>query len=269
MKLSQMLETTDASESYKKVARHKLDSMLSLCETTRCRRQYLLNYFEEELDKNCGNCDSCLEPGEVWDATVDAQKILSVIYKTGQTFGAGHLIDVIRGSQNQKVLSKGHHKLSVYGIGKDQTSTHWNTILRQLLNLGYVKIQNWDYRNLVLTQKSIEILKAQNTLTLRKTKLKKTKAKTGLRLKEQEHGRNDLFQELRELRKEIAEENKIPPYLVFGDRSLHDMCTLIPRSRDEFLLVNGVGQSKCEKYADLFLTKIKRYQESSSLVTEM
>lgn len=261
IKLSQMLETTDASETYKKMARVKLDAMLSLCETIQCRRQYLLGYFGENLTKPCGFCDACLNPAETMDATVDAQKVLSTIFRTGQVFGTGYIIDVLRESKNAKVIERGHNNLSVYGIGKDMSKNHWNIVIRQLLNLKYIRIKNWEYRNLALTDKAGPVLKGNESFLMRKldekfsadpkqrSKLTKAIAAT--------HGRDDLFEELRKLRKELASEHNVPPYLIFGDKSLHDMCHLLPRNHDDFLMVNGVGQSKCEKYGDVFINIIR------------
>ena len=261
IKLSQMLETTDASESYKKVARAKLDSMLSLCESIKCRRLHLLNYFGEETTQACGNCDACLEPVETQDATVDAQKLLSSIYKTDQIFGAGHVIDVLRGSKSSKVLDRGHDKLSVYGIGKEKSKHHWNILLRQLLNQNYIEIRNWEYRSLGLTQKSRPLLRGEEKFHMRKiNELRSSSLKS--RSKDEissTHGNLELFEELRQIRKTLAQENNVPPYVIFGDKSLHDMCLLLPRHKEEFLLVNGVGQSKCEKYGDIFLEVINKH----------
>jgi len=203
VKLSQMLETTDADESYKKVARHKLDSMLALCEAATCRRKYLLQYFGEVISEGCAYCDTCMEPPVVWNATIDAQKIMSTIYRTKQMYGAGHIIDVIRGSKSVKVSDRKHDELSVFGIGKDQPKEHWNTILRQLLNLNYVSIKSWEYRSLCLTSKSLEILTGGQHLNLRKQEavlFKKTK-KESSRSKEAQHDRQDLFGALKGLRK--------------------------------------------------------------------
>lgn len=263
VKLSQMLETTEADESYKKVARFKLDCMLALCEAGSCRRQYLLHYFGEDSEPICGNCDTCIAPPQLWDATIDAQKILSTIFRTNQTFGAGHIIEVLRGSKNAKVTDKNHHQLSVYGIGKDQPRDHWNSLLRQLLNLNYIAIKNWEYRSLGLTPKSQEILSGATKLQLRKQEFKEgkvakkekksTKSSFGL------HGRGDLFDSLKELRNKIAKEKKIPSYIVFNDKSLHDMCALMPRNDSEFLMVHGVGQSKLENYGKAFLEVVKQH----------
>lgn len=260
IKLSHMLESSDASESYKNVARTKLNAMLSLCETSSCRRKYLLHYFEEKYDVNCNNCDSCLTPSESWDATIDAQKVLSAIYHTGQNFGAGHIIDVLRGSQNSKVLQRGHDQLSVYGIGKDQSNQHWNFIIRHLLHAKFLIIKNWEYRNFGLTPKSLSLLKGEEKLLLKQTKKRKFKnSKAKSSQADLSHERVDLFEKLRKIRKDLAEENNVPPYIIFADKSLHDMCHILPRNKDEFLMVNGVGQSKCDRYANYFLNAINEH----------
>ncbi len=265
VKLSQMLETTDADESYKKVARFKLDCMLALCEAGSCRRQYLLQYFGEESSNTCGNCDTCMVPPQLWDATIDAQKILSTIFRTNQTFGAGHIIEVLRGSKNAKVTDRNHHALSVYGIGKDQPKEHWNSLLRQLLNLNYIAIKNWEYRSLGLTNKSQEILTGGVKLSLRKQtfaldKIDKKEKKIGKSQSiESAHGRTDLFDSLKELRNKIAKEKGMPSYIVFNDKTLHDMCSIMPRNDSEFLLVHGVGQSKLENYGKEFLEVVRQF----------
>ncbi len=262
VKLSQMLEMTDADESYKKIARHKLDSMLALCEAANCRREFLLQYFGETGKSSCAYCDTCQDPPVLWDATIDAQKIMSTIYRTNQAFGAGHIIDVIRGSKSAKVTEKNHHELSVFGIGKDQPKEHWNTILRQLLNLNYVTIKSWEYRSLSLTSKSLQILTGGQKLELRKQEFvltKKTK-KEATRSKDASHGRDDLFDALKALRNRLAKEKNLPSYIVFNDKSLHDMCQILPRNEEEFLLVHGVGQSKLENYGEDFLSIIKDFR---------
>jgi ATP-dependent DNA helicase RecQ len=266
VKLSQMLETTDADESYKKVARFKLDCMLALCEAGSCRRRYLLQYFGEASESHCGNCDTCIVPPQLWDATIDAQKILSTIFRTNQTFGAGHIIEVIRGSKSAKITERKHDALSVYGIGKDQPKEHWNSILRQLLNLNYIAIKNWEYRSLGLTGKSQEILTGAIKLELRKQKFvaskenkESRKDKKAGKATEALHGRPDLFESLKELRNKIAKEKRLPSYIVFNDKSLHDMCAIMPRSDSEFLLVHGVGQSKLENYGKDFLEILRQY----------
>ncbi|HXH30626.1 MAG TPA: DNA helicase RecQ [Bacteriovoracaceae bacterium] len=262
VKLSQMLETTDADESYKKVARHKLDCMLALCEAATCRRKYLLRYFGQLEEVKCGHCDTCLEPPVMWDATVDAQKILSTIYRTQQVFGAGHVIDVIRGSKNAKITQRKHDALSVYGIGKDKPKEHWNSILRQLLNLGYISIKNWEYRSLGLNQKTQEILTGGSTLYLRKQEysVEKKSKRELVKGKDADHGKNELFDALKALRNKLAKEKKLPSYIIFNDKSLHDMCQVMPRDPKEFLMVHGVGQNKLENYGSDFLALINTFR---------
>lgn len=264
VKLGQMLETTDAGKTYKKIARHKLDSMLSLCETTECRRTYLLSYFGEEKDKKCNYCDSCLTPAEQFDGTVDAQKVLSTIFKTGQFYGAGYVIDVLRGSKSAKILEREHHKLSVYGIGKDRNASFWNGVLRQLLNLGYIYIKNWDYRNLGLTEKSRDLLTGKKSLSLRKMaekSLKKEKSKLkrsiSQNLSEEQTG---LFHALRELRSELAKDHKVPPYIIFSDKSLQEMALFKPQNYDDMMMVHGVGQTKFDKYGKVFIQAISAFE---------
>lgn len=261
VKLSQMLETTDADEAYKKVARHKLDCMLALCEAASCRRKYLLSYFGETGNETCAYCDTCMEPPLLWNATIDAQKIMSTIYRTKQTYGAGHLIDVIRGSKSAKVMERKHDELSVFGIGNDKPKEHWNTILRQLLNLNYVAIKSWEYRSLCLTSKSLEILTGGQKLELRKQEftLSKKEKNASPRSKDISHDRLDLFTALKSLRNSLAREKNLPSYIVFNDKSLHDMCNLMPRNDSEFLMVHGVGQNKLENYGAAFLEVIREH----------
>jgi ATP-dependent DNA helicase RecQ len=261
VKLSHMLETTEASEQYKMVARHKLDSMLALCETASCRRQYLLEYFGETRPDYCGNCDTCIAPPVLWDATIESQKIMSVIYRTGQSYGAGHLIDVIMGKTTTKVATRGHDVLSVFGIGKDQSKEYWNVLLRQLLNLNYLCIRSWEYRSLALTQKSLQILREGKKLSLRKqeasiTKTKKVKKGKKSHEEKNEQADTDLYQALRSLRIKLAREARLPPYMIFSDRSLQDMCRLLPKTPEDFLEVHGVGQSKLDKFGPAFLEAI-------------
>jgi ATP-dependent DNA helicase RecQ len=192
---------------------------------------------------------------------------MSTIFRTGQIFGAGYVIDVLRGSQNAKIEERRHNALSVYGIGKDKPKEHWNSVLRQLLNLGHVAIKNWEYRSLGLSPLSREIMTGKIKLDLRKQKLDapKTQAKKEPRPKSLsvEHGRKDLFSRLKELRLTLAREKNVPPYVVFSDKSLNDMCLLLPRNSDEFLQVNGVGRAKLETYGEVFLSAIRGFSDQS------
>ncbi len=268
VKLSRMLETTDAKESYKKIARFKLDAMLALCESTECRRHLLLRYFGEHLKDPCGNCDACLEPQELVDSTVEAQKILSTIFRTGQMFGGSHVIDVLRGSQNNKVLTNKHEQLSVYGIGKQRPKTYWSSVLRQLLTLNYVKIKDWEFKSLVLTEKSRDLLLGKELLMLRPyrdLKGKKLQNKLHKKILNTTHDHPELFESLRAHRLLLAKEGKVPPYLIFSDKTLTDMCNILPQDRTHMLMVHGVGESKLNKYGHSFLEIIDSYNQKNTL----
>jgi ATP-dependent DNA helicase RecQ len=260
VKLSRMIESTDASEHYKKISRAKLDAMLALCESLSCRRRVLLNYFGQLSDKDCGYCDACLEPQEQFEGTVVAQKLLSTIYKTGQTFGAQYVIDVLRGSQNQKIKSNQHDQLSVFAIGKDLSKNEWNGIVRQLLTMGYIQIKDWEYRTLSLTEKCRPLLKGDEALQLRKLRGQKSNSKTSSKKTRktiaESHGKPELFEQLRALRLKMAKDKKVPPYVIFSDKSLHDMCSLLPANKEQMLMVHGVGQAKCDNYGEAFLKVI-------------
>ncbi len=259
VKLSQMIETSEADESYKIIARQKLDRMLALCETAECRRSFLLDYFGEESSSKCDYCDTCLDPPILWDATKDAQMILSTIFRTQQTYGSAYVIDVLRGSKSARITEKNHDQLSVYGIGKEKPKEHWDGVLRQLLNANYVAIKSWEYRNLCLTPKAGEILRGETVLRLRKQEFGASKK----RRKEFSGGESlalaPLFSALKDLRTRIARDRGVPPYVVFSDKSLLSMCELVPTSASEFLDVHGVGQSKLETYGEQFLQTIRTH----------
>ena len=264
VKLNSMIETSEADEAYKRVARHKLNEMLTLCETIKCRRKILLNYFGESTQESCGLCDTCLNPVELWDASIEAQKLLSAVYRTGQIYGAGYVIEVLRGSQNERVVRVGHNKLNVHGLGKNLSKSEWNILIRQLLNQGYLRIKDWEYKSLGLTEKSRKILKGQEKVEIRKlSRAAGDSKKSSAKKKSKElllmHGRDDLFEELRVLRKALAVENGLPPYMVFSDKSLHDMCQLLPKNRENMLMVHGVGQNKYDRYGQDFLKAIREF----------
>lgn len=276
VKLSRMIETTQADEAYKKISRLKLEFMLGICEASSCRRQLLLSYFGEASSSHCGKCDACLNPPILWDATVEAQKFMSAVYRTGQSFGVGYVMDVLHGSENERIIKRGHEKLSVFGIARELSKSDGNHLARQLLSHGYLKINDWEFKTLALTDKSWPILKGQERLMLRKMrenspklKVAKSKRSSGLSSgsssenKESEGTKNTpLFESLRVLRKSLATELGVPPYMVFSDRTLEDMCLLLPRNRDEFLNVHGVGQSKMEKFGEIFLKEIAQSHQN-------
>ncbi len=234
-------------------ARRQLARMISYAESTICRHRLLAEYFGESYGKpNCGMCDNCTKPVEQFDATVLAQKFLSCVRRTGERFGAGYVIDVLCGSENAKILSNRHSNLPVYGIGKDRTKKEWMQLSRQLLSMGYV-VQG-DYNVLKLTQKSGEILFLGEKVFMKPLKEEKGKGKAAaLPAGAMDEG---LFMQLRRLRKRLADEQDLPPYIIFSDASLREMASRKPRTLEEFGDISGVGERKLALYGPLFVEEI-------------
>jgi ATP-dependent DNA helicase RecQ len=267
VRLQQMAQGSDGSEQHKRAERHKLDAMLGLCEVTSCRRKVLLSYFADEAPNQCGNCDNCQLPPETWDATEAAQKVLSCIYRTGQRFGVVHVMDVLQGKENEKVLHHGHQQLSTFGIGSDIDEAQWRSVIRQLVVRGLLRVDLEGFSALQLTDICRPVLKGEQSLHLRKEDIKapstkkggsKASRKTQIRPEDQE-----LWEELRECRKYLAEEHNVPPYVIFHDATLKEMIDVMPMSASEFLMIGGVGNSKMEKYGADFIEIICRYAEAS------
>lgn len=267
VRLQQMAQGSDGSEQHKRAERYKLDAMLGLCEVTSCRRKVLLSYFADEAPNQCGNCDNCQLPPETWDATEAAQKVLSCIYRTGQRFGVVHVMDVLQGRENDKVLQHGHQQLSTFGIGSDIHEAQWRSVIRQLVVRGLLRVDLEGFSALQLTDICRPVLKGEQSLHLRKEDIKapstkkggsKASRKTQIRPEDQE-----LWEELRECRKYLAEEHNVPPYVIFHDATLKEMIDVMPMSASEFLMIGGVGDSKMEKYGADFIEIICRYAEVS------
>jgi ATP-dependent DNA helicase RecQ len=243
------------------VEQYKLNVMAAFAEAQTCRRQVLLNYFSEYNDKPCGNCDICLDPPQSYDGSEDAQKALSCVWRVGQAFGVGYVVEVLRGSLNQRIKDHGHDKLSTYGIGKDQSHEYWMSVIRQLIHKGLLT-QNIT-RNLVLqlTEAARPVLRGEVRLALAVPRLQPISSR-----KEKRNGLLDsanydkrLFKELRGLRKQIAEQEEVPPYVVFNDATLVEMAQLMPMTEMEMLAVNGVGQRKLERFGEAFMDLIIDY----------
>jgi len=225
------------------------------------RRELLLAYFGEHHDGGCGNCDVCLDPPELYDGTIDAQKALSAVYRVGQRFGIGHVVDVLRGSASERIADLRHDELSVYGVGADHSKDEWTSIIRQLVHLGFLRQDIADYSTLKLTSAATPVLKGNVAVTLAKPKarIKHTPEPTKKRSKRQLAGveiDDALFERLRELRRTIAAEKGVPAYTVFGDASLIDMTVRHPRTPEEFLEVHGVGMTKLKRYGEAFLAEL-------------
>jgi len=252
IKLRQMMEGSDGSEEHKRAEQHRLNAMLGLCEITSCRRQTLLSYFGEDLEQPCGNCDSCLEPVETWDGTEAARMALSAAYRTEQRFGVNHLIDVLRESNSDKIFQFGHQKLPSYGIGKGIDSNQWRSVFRQLVARGYMSVDLERYGALRLEEKCRPLLRGEASIQLRRDIKQKTvrrQTKTPLASEIDVA----LWEALRECRRLFAEELGVPPYVIFHDSSLQEMCIMLPRDIQEFGLINGVGERKMEKYGPAFM----------------
>ncbi|VAW59339.1 ATP-dependent DNA helicase RecQ, partial [hydrothermal vent metagenome] len=258
--LKQMMESSQADEAHKRVERHKLDSMLGFAELTTCRRQSLLKYFGDHMEQACGNCDTCLNPVETWDASVAAQKALSCVHRTGQLFGVTYLTDVLLGKKNERILNNGHDKLSVYGIGDELDSKQWRNLFRQLIARNLLNVDVQGHGSLLLTETCRAVLKGEQSLHLRKQRaqVKTRKASTVVDVSNRE-----LWEALRATRKRLAEEMGVPPYVVFHDASLMDMVDRMPQNHIQFSQVSGVGESKLENYADDFLAVLAEYSDLS------
>ncbi|MBT3056028.1 MAG: DNA helicase RecQ [Candidatus Thiodiazotropha sp. (ex Codakia orbicularis)] len=256
--LRQMQASSDADESHKRVERHKLDAMLAFCEITTCRRQTLLAYFDDHLEHPCGNCDTCLQPPETWDATVASQMALSCVHRTGQRFGVNHLIDVLLGKESDRISQFGHHRVSTFGIGKDLTATEWRTVYRQLIARGLLAVDLEGYGGLRLTQASRPVLRGETRLMLRKArKMGAKQQRKQPRIAEISDGNQAIWQALRNLRLELAQTQGVPAYVIFHDATLIEMAEKRPRDKQQLALISGVGDHKLERYGDAFLSLLK------------
>ncbi len=259
VRLRQMVDESAADEEFKRRERVKLDALLGWCEVTTCRRRSLLAYFDDVLEEDCGNCDVCLTPPEVFDGTEAAQKILSAVYRTGQRFGAVHVIDVLLGKDTEKIRQHRHADLSVYGIGKELDQQQWRSILRQLIVVGLLSVDTGGYGALKLSEKSRPLLRGEIELPLRRDLLVKRKASKPKAVVPEAVAEEDLdlWEALRTRRKQLADENDVPPYVIFHDSTLRQMAADKPRNEDELLAISGVGKTKLERYGDAFLEVVR------------
>ena len=258
IKLRQMMANSEGSEEHKRAEQHRLNAMLGLCEITTCRRQALLNYFDEVLPEPCGNCDTCLEPVNTWDGTEAARMALSAAYRSGQRFGVNHLIDILRGAESEKIAQFDHQQLSTYGVGKDLDNNQWRSVFRQLVAGGYLSVDLERFGALRLEEKCRSLLRGEQSIELRvDVKRKPSKKQTKTQLSEDiDVG---LWEALRECRREFAEEQGVPPYVIFHDRALQEMCITVPQSLSQFSDISGVGERKLEKYGPAFLSVINEH----------
>ena len=267
-----MLQNSEGDERHKRLEHHKLDAMLSLCEETRCRRQTLLAYFDEEMPQPCGHCDNCVDGVQTWDATEPARQALSAIYRTGQRYGTGHLIDVLLGRENEKTRSMGHQHLSVFGVGKDRSEGEWRTLFRQLVARGLADIDIEGYGGLRLSDTCRPLLRGEVTLELRRelkpqTSVKSSSASPASQLVRGEE--REQWEALRALRRKLAEEHGVPPYVIFPDSTLLEMLRSQPTSLSEMATVSGVGARKLERYGEAFLEVLGGQAETPKVVADI
>ncbi len=262
--LRQMVEGSEAGEQRKRLEVRKLDAMLGLCELTTCRRRTLLAYFGETRAEPCGNCDNCIAPPEAWDATEAARKALSCVYRTGQRFGAGYVIDVLLGKDNERIRGFGHQRLSTFGIGADLDVSTWRSVFRQLVARGLMSVDVEGFGSLKLTGESRAVLRGACEVRLRRDaaapKKQKRRREPAARAAAARATlapeRQRLFDALRAHRRELAKAQGVPPYVIFHDVTLEAMAEQQPCTLDEFAALPGVGEKKLERYAAAFIEVI-------------
>ncbi len=261
-----MIDEGGAADEVKRVERAKLNALLAICETPGCRRQAILAHFGEAHPGHCGNCDTCLKPVETWDGTEAAIKALAAVYRTGERFGAGHLVDVLMGVENERTLRFGHTEMPVFGAGNDLPAKTWQSVYRQLLAAGLVRIDHAAYGALKLEPDARAVFKRERQVFFRKDRPGKGKsakgssasaAKAKAALPDADMG---LFEELRATRMAIAKSLSVPPYVVFPDTTLTQMASERPMTEEALLSISGVGQAKLERYGEAFLAVIREYE---------
>lgn len=248
-------------EEERRHAYWQLQQVVSFAHATSCRMPKLLGYFGQQHAGNCKHCDNCVSPPKLLDVTVHAQKFLSAIARTGQRFGVGHVIKVLRGSKEKRVIQYGHDQLSVYGIGADQPEDHWRQLAEQLIHDGTLATSADQFRTLQLTAESKEILKGERAITMPVSPIASQGGSSRRSTSQDDLGPVDseLFEKLRGLRKQLADEQGVPPYVVFGDKSLRQMAATLPTDDHAFLSISGVGQTKLDKYGELFMPVIREH----------
>jgi len=257
--LNQIMANSEGDERHKRIERHKLDAMLALCEMTSCRRQALLGYFGEELAEPCGHCDNCQEPVETWDGSEPARMALSTVYRSGQRYGVGHLVDILLGRDNEKIRTAGHQHLSTYGIGKSLAENEWRSVFRQLIARALVEIDLDGFGSLRLADSCRPLLRGEETLLLRKdiTRSSAPMGRTGNKAVIADADR-DLWEALRARRKQLADAHGVPPYVIFPDSTLVDMLRQRPATLQDMGLVSGIGAHKLERYGADFLQVLQQ-----------
>jgi ATP-dependent DNA helicase RecQ len=252
-----MIESSDAPPERKRIEKGKLDAILGFSESSGCRREVLLRYFGEDYSGPCGNCDTCINPIETWDGTVEAQKALSCIYRTGQHFGAAYLTDILTGKTNERIEGFGHDKLQVFGIGKEHDSRLWRSIFRQLLARGHAGIDTEGFNTLRLTEKARPVLSGTEEVFFRKDLIvvskKSRRARGATKDIAPSSSEGILLETLKAHRLALATKQGVPPYVIFHDATLLEMATTRPARLEDMLDITGIAQKKLQKYCQGFL----------------
>jgi ATP-dependent DNA helicase RecQ len=264
VRLSQMMAQSQAEERHKRIEQEKLHALLGWCEVTRCRRAALLGYFGEAHPGACGNCDVCLEAPRTWDGTEAARKLLSCVYRIGQRFGAGQVIDVLRGADTEKVRQHGHQRLSTFGIGAELSVAEWRSVVRQLIVQDFLYADPDRFGALRLTASSRTLLRGEVSLELREESGRGRDGRRAARRREAPVASADagLWEALRARRRSLAESQGVPPYVIFHDATLAEMAERRPRNADDLLAISGVGVAKLERYGSVFLEVIREHLET-------
>ncbi len=258
VQLRRMIDTSDGDLAHRRRMSAHLDAMLGLCETVSCRRVQLLQYFGQSSEP-CGNCDTCIDPPQQWDATIPAQKLLSAVSRLlrerNQKFGAGQVIDILLGKRTDKVAQHRHDELKVFGVGTEHQEAEWRAIIRQLLAQGLINVEG-DYGTLVLTEGSGEVLRKERQVMMRREQPRVVRST----VKQPRSAAPDLqadavpvFEKLRAWRSVMAKEQGVPAYVVFNDATLREIATQVPRTLTDLAKVSGVGAAKLERYGDAVL----------------
>ena len=253
------IDDEEAGEERRRREHKRLDALVSYCEAPACRRQTLLAYFGEASDP-CGNCDNCLDPKETVEGTVEAQKILSAIHRTGQRFGAAHIVDVLEGKASDKATSLGHDRLPLFGIGKDRARAEWQSLIRQLVAGQFITLDVAGHGGLSIAAKGRALLKGAEEFRYRSDMIRASPRKQhrerAAEAAELDPQRETVLQRLKALRWQLSRQRRVPPYVIFSDRSLIDMASRLPLTAMDFAQVHGVGAAKLAAFGQIFLAEI-------------
>ena len=266
--MRKLLDQSEGEEAFKRIQQRKLEALLGYCEAVACRREALLGYFGEKYPAPCLTCDNCSQTVEAWDGTVAAQKALSCVYRTGQRFGAAHLTDILVGNTNKRILHLRHDKLKTFGVGKELSQKEWRSVYRQLLAADMLSVNIGKISGYRLTEKSWSVLRNEREVRFRRDPrlISQKKASKVSAKHKPDFISNDarqLFEKLRHLRLDISKKLGVPPFVIFHDKTLSEMAALRPKSSEELLRVNGVGERKAEQYGDVFLKAINEGNDRS------